>query len=59
MKIAYAGESQMIVEDALNRMDEVLEAAELQEADEETAVKDASIRLDNVTFTYGDSKITR
>lgn len=56
MKIAYAGESQMIVEDALNRMDEVLDAAELPEADDDVAVKDASISLDNVTFAYGDSK---
>ena len=56
MKIAYAGESQMIVEDALNRMDEVLDAGELPEADDDVAVKDASISLDNVTFAYGDSK---
>lgn len=56
MKIAYAGESQMIVGDALNRMDEVLDAAELPEADDDVAVKDASISLDNVTFAYGDSK---
>lgn len=56
MKIAYAGESQMIVEDALNRMDEVLDAGELPEADEEMTVKDASISLDNVTFAYGGSE---
>ena len=29
MKVAYAGESQMIVEDALNRMDEILDVKEL------------------------------
>ena len=33
MKIAYAGESQMIVEDALNRMDEILNVKTLPEAE--------------------------
>lgn len=32
MKIAYAGESQMIVEDALKRMDDILDVAPLAEA---------------------------
>lgn len=41
MKVAYAGESQMLVEDALNRMDEVLNAKELprqQQADIEGCI---------------------
>ena len=43
MKVAYAGESQMLVEDALNRMDEVLNAKELPEAANKQKSKDAYI----------------
>lgn len=56
MKVAYAGESQMIVEDALNRMDEVLGQKELPDAAKGKKVKDASVELKDVTFAYGDTK---
>ena len=56
MKVAYAGESQMIVNDALNRMYEILETEPLPEAAKNEAPKDSSIKLDNVTFAYGDSE---
>lgn len=56
MKVAYAGESQMIVEDALNRMDEVLGQEELPDAAKEKKVKDASVELKDVTFAYDDMK---
>lgn len=56
MKVAYAGESQMLVEDALNRMDEVLNAKELPEAANKQTPKDASIALKDVTFTYDEAK---
>ncbi len=56
MKVAYAGESQMIVEDALNRMDEVLGQKELLDAAKGKKVKDASVELQDVTFAYDDTK---
>lgn len=56
MKVAYAGESQMIVEDALNRMDEVLGQKELLDAAKGKKVKDASVELKDVTFAYDDTK---
>ncbi len=56
MKVAYAGESQMIVNDALNRMYEILETEPLPEATKNEAPKDPSIKLDNITFAYGNSE---
>ena len=56
MKIAYAGESQMIVEDALNRMDEILNVAILPEAEETKQPQDASVSVENITFAYDDAK---
>lgn len=56
MKVAYAGESQMIVEDALNRMGEVLGQEELPDAAKGKKVKDASVGLKDVTFAYDDTK---
>lgn len=55
MKVAYAGESQMIVDDALNRMYKILETEPLSEAKKEDLPKDSSIELDNVTFAYENS----
>lgn len=56
MKIAYAGESQMIVEDALNRMDEILNVNTLPEAEVTKQPKDAAVSVENVTFAYDDAK---
>lgn len=56
MKIAYAGESQMIVEDALNRMDEILNVKTLPEAEITKQPKDAAVSVQNVTFAYDDAK---
>lgn len=56
MKVAYAGESQMIVEDALNRMDEILGKEELPNVTGGEQIKDASVSLKDVTFSYGESK---
>lgn len=55
MKVAYAGESQMIVNDALNRMYEILETEPLAETKKGAAPKDASIELDGVTFAYANA----
>lgn len=56
MKIAYAGESQMIVEDALKRMDNILDVAPLAEAGKKEVPRDASVELKNVAFAYDDTK---
>ena len=56
MKVAYAGESQMIVNDALNRMYQILETEPLPEAKNNAVPKDSSIKLDNITFAYGNSE---
>ena len=56
MKIAYAGESQMIVEDALKRMDDILDVAPLAEAGKKEVPKDASVELKNVALAYDDTK---
>ena len=56
MKIAYAGESQMVVNDALNRMYEILETEPLSESKKNEKPKDSSITLDNVIFSYNNSE---
>ena len=56
MKVAYSGESEMIVMDALNRMDSILNVEPLPEAANPKKPADAGIVLDNVNFTYDDKK---
>lgn len=53
MKIAYAGESQMIVNDALDRVFEVLDTQPLADNGKGAAPVDSSISLENVEFSYG------
>ena len=57
MKVAYAGESQMIVDDALNRMYEILETEPLSESKKNERPQDPSITLDNVIFAYENSEV--
>lgn len=54
-KIMYASENQMIVEDALKRIDGFLEKKPLAEAAEKAAPKDMSITFDHVSFRYEDA----
>lgn len=56
MKVAYAGESQMIVKDALNRMYELLDVESLKEASNPQNPKDSSIKIENIIFTYDEKK---
>jgi len=56
MKVAYAGESQMLVDDALNRVYEILETETLPESKKNETPKDSSIELSDVVFAYGDAK---
>lgn len=53
MKIAFAGESQMLVNDALNRVHEVLQTEPLSDSDKDLAPSDSSVQLENVVFSYG------
>lgn len=57
MKVAYAGESQMIVGDALNRMYEILGTEPLSESKKHEKPQDTSITLDNVIFAYENSEV--
>ena len=56
MKVAYAGESQMIVNDALNRVYGILETEPLSESPQNEQPKDSSIELSDVTFAYAGAK---
>ena len=56
MKVAYAGESQMLVEDALNRMDNILGVKPLANNGKNAQPKDASIAIEDVTFAYDENK---
>lgn len=55
-KIMYAGENTMIVEDALNRTDSILNKKPLPESWKQQEIKDYSITLDQVSFRYDDAK---
>lgn len=56
MKVAYAGESQMIVEDALSRYNSILEVKPLVEPDQTLPIQDASIEISHVDFGYESGK---
>ena len=56
MKIAYAGESNMIVTDALNRMDSILNLSPLAEAEKPKSPANASVSMENVVFVYDGSE---
>ena len=56
MKVAYAGESQMLVEDALNRMDNILGVKPFANNGKNAQPKDASIAIEDVTFAYDKNK---
>lgn len=56
MKVAYAGESQMIVNDALNRVYGILETEPLSKSKKNEQPKDSSIELNDVTFAYAGAK---
>lgn len=56
MKLAYAGEAQLQVKDALMRMDELMKREPLPETAHGQMPKDSSLTLENVTFAYEDAK---
>lgn len=55
MKVAYAGESKMLVEDALNRVNNIMNIKPLPETADEKTPKDASVEIDNVEFSYDNN----
>ncbi len=55
-KIMYSGENTMIVEDALNRVDSILNRRPLPEARNAAKVRDYSIALSEVSFRYSGSE---
>lgn len=56
MKMAYAGESQLLVEDALKRMDDLLLVKPLESPTKKACLNDSSIQIDNISFSYEDTK---
>ncbi len=55
MKVAYTGESKMLVEDALNRMDSIMKVQPLPESKQTQVPSDASIDIENISFIYQDA----
>lgn len=55
-KMMYMSENKMLVEDALKRVDSVLNEPSLSEAGQPKPPKDYSVELKNVTFSYDESK---
>ena len=51
-KIMFASENQMIVSDALERIDGILERQPLPETKDGRAMKDSSVTFENVSFRY-------
>lgn len=56
MKVAYAGESEMVVKDALGRMYSILNKEPLSEARDPKVPKDSSISIEDISFTYDKKK---
>ena len=54
-KIMYMSENQLIVADALNRIDSVLNAAPVSLSDTPKHPKDGSVELKDVVFSYDDT----
>ncbi len=55
-KIMYMSENVMIVDDALGRIDKVLETEPLSEPENSHLPRDSSVELENVTFSYDGEK---
>lgn len=51
-KMMYAGENAMVVEDALARIDSILEKQPLKEAEKKETPEDTSITFEHVSFRY-------
>lgn len=56
MKLAYAGEAQMMVEDSLKRMDDIFSVEPLKQSTDVMIPQDATISLEHVSFAYDEEK---
>lgn len=56
-KIMFSSENLMIVEDALSRIDGIMDREPMKEAEKPEAPRDSSITLDNISFRYPDAKV--
>lgn len=55
-KIMFLSEDEMVVSDAISRIDSVLEIEPLSEAQNEKTIADNSVMLENVTYSYDGEK---
>lgn len=55
-KLMFMSENGMIVQDALSRIDSVLQSPPLSQTDKPQHPKDSSVTLEHVTFRYDDAK---
>ena len=55
-KIAYSGEQEMVVVDALKRIDTIFDIQSLENAEHPEAPEDDSVTLSDVSFRYQDAK---
>ena len=56
MKLAYAGEAQLQVKDALMRMNSLMSRKPLPEPQQGKLPKDSSLSMENVSFAYEDAE---
>ena len=54
-KIAYSGEAEMTLIDAVNRVEKIMEIDKLPEGDDKKKSADCGIELKNVTYRYKDA----
>lgn len=55
-KIMYSSENEMVVADALQRMDGILQSAPLTQSSQPRQPEDASVTFDHVTFAYDNTQ---
>lgn len=55
-KIMYSSENEMVVADALQRMDGILQSAPLTQSSQPRQLEDASVTFDHVTFAYDNTQ---
>lgn len=54
-KVAYSGEAEMTLIDALKRVDQILEIKPLPETQSASSPKDSSVQLEHVSYRYKDA----
>lgn len=56
-KIMYQSENEMIVDDAMKRIDSILDMKPLPEASNPKHLKDSSVKVENVSYSYDGKKM--